>query len=66
MILSQANAKGQLQDLKDDHLHDIFKVVLATFVDTQKEGALLDNIILLPLGNQHTKWVNLKLVLCVC
>jgi hypothetical protein len=43
MILSQANAKGQSQDLKAERLHAIFKVVLATFIDAQKEGAL-DNV----------------------
>jgi hypothetical protein len=41
MIQSQAKTK----DLKAAHLHAIFKVVLATFVYSQKEGAL-DNICL--------------------
>jgi hypothetical protein len=59
MIQSQADAKGQSQDLKVAHLHAIFKVILATFVDAQKEGAL-DNLSL-TFGN-HTKCVNLKLV----
>jgi hypothetical protein len=60
MIQSQADAKGQSQDLKAEHLHAIFKVVLATFVDAQKEGAL-DNVSL-TFGHYHTKRVNLKLV----
>jgi hypothetical protein len=33
MIQSQADAKGQSQDLKAERFHAIFKVVLATFVD---------------------------------
>ncbi len=57
MIQSQADAKGQSQDLKAERLHAIFKVVLATFVDAQKDGAL-DNVSL-TFGN-HTKRVNLK------
>jgi hypothetical protein len=60
IIQSQANAKGQSQDLKVERLHVIFKVVLATFVDVQKEGAL-DNASL-TFGHHHTKRVNLKLV----
>ena len=59
MIQSQADAKGQSQDLKAERLHAIFKVVLATLVDAQKDGAL-DNVSLI-FGN-HTKRVNLKLV----
>jgi hypothetical protein len=59
MIQSQADAKGQWQDLKAERLHAIFKVVLATFVDAQKEGAL-DNLSL--TFGHHTKRVNLKLV----
>jgi hypothetical protein len=43
MIQSQADAKGQSQDMKVERLHAIFKVVLATFVDAPKEGAL-DNV----------------------
>ncbi len=43
MIQSQADTKGQLQDLKAARLHAIFKAVLTTFVEAQKEGAL-DNI----------------------
>jgi hypothetical protein len=43
MIQSQADAKGQSQDLKAECVHAIFKVVLATFVGVQKEGAL-DNV----------------------
>jgi hypothetical protein len=61
MIQSQADAKRQFQDLKGDRLHSIFKVVLATFVEAQKEGTLDD--ILLTLG-KHTKGVNLKPVFC--
>jgi hypothetical protein len=60
MIQSQADAQGQSQDLKAERLHAIFKVVLATFVDAQKEGAL-DNVSL-TFGHHHTKCVNLKLV----
>jgi hypothetical protein len=59
MIQSQADAKRQSQDLKAEHLHAIFKGVLATFVDAQKEGAL-DNVSL--TFGHHTKCVNLKLV----
>jgi hypothetical protein len=59
MIQSQADAKGQSQDLKAERLHAIFKVVLATFVDAQKEGAL-DNVSL--TFGHHTKRVNLKSV----
>jgi hypothetical protein len=59
MIQSQADAKGQSQDLKAKRLHDILKVVLVTFVDAQKEGAL--NNISLTFGH-NTKRVNLKLV----
>jgi hypothetical protein len=59
IIQSQADAKGQWQDLKVEHLHAIFKVVLATFVDAQKEGTL--GKISLTFG-LHTKRVNLKLV----
>jgi hypothetical protein len=33
MIRSQADAKGQSQDLKAERLRAIFKIVLATFVD---------------------------------
>jgi hypothetical protein len=43
MIQSQADAKGQSQDLKAERLNAIFKGVLATSVDAQKEGAL-DNV----------------------
>jgi hypothetical protein len=59
MIQSQADAKRQSQDLKAERLHAIFKVVLATFVDAQKEGALGN--VSLTFGH-HTKRVNLKLV----
>jgi hypothetical protein len=59
MIQSQADAKGQSQDLKAERLHAIFKVVLSTFVDAQKEGALGN--VSLTFGH-HTKRVNLKLV----
>jgi hypothetical protein len=59
MIQSQADVKGQSQDLKAECLHAIFKVVLATFVDAQKEGALYN--VSLTFGH-HTKRVNLKLV----
>jgi hypothetical protein len=59
MIQSQADAKGQSQDLKAEILYAIFKVVLATFVDAQKEGAL--NNVSLTFGH-HTKRANLKLV----
>jgi hypothetical protein len=59
MIQSQADAKGQSQDLKAECLHAIFKVVLATFVDAQKEGAL-DNVSL--TFGLHIKRANLKLV----
>jgi hypothetical protein len=59
MIQSQADAKEQSQDLKAERLHAIFKVVLATFVDTQKGGAL-DNVSL--TFGHHMKRVNLKLV----
>jgi hypothetical protein len=59
MIQSQAGAKGQSQDLKAERLHAIFKVVLATFIDGQKEGAL-DNVSL--TFGHHTKCVNLKVV----
>jgi hypothetical protein len=47
MIQSQADAKGQSQDLKAERLHAIFKVVLATFVDVQKKEHL--TMYLLPL-----------------
>jgi hypothetical protein len=36
MIQSQADAKGQSQDLKPGQLHAVFKVLLPTFVDAQK------------------------------
>ena len=57
MIQSKADAKGQSNDLKSERLHAIFKVILSSFVEAQKEGAL--NYISLTLGN-HTKRVNLK------
>jgi hypothetical protein len=57
MIQSQADSKGQSQDLKADRLHAIFKV-LATFVDAQKVGAL--DKVSLTFGH-HTKCVDLKL-----
>jgi hypothetical protein len=60
MIQSQADAKGQSQDLKAERLHPIFKVVLATFVEVQREGALSN--ISLTFGRHHTKHVNLNLV----
>jgi hypothetical protein len=57
MIQSQADAKGQSQDLKVERLNAILKVVLATCVDAPKEGAL-DNVSL--TFGHHTKRVNLK------
>jgi hypothetical protein len=59
MIQSQADAKGQSQDLKAQRLHAIFKVMLATFVDAPKEG-ILDNVSL--TFGLHTKRLNLMLV----
>jgi hypothetical protein len=59
IIQSQADAKGQSQDLKAEHIHAIFKVVLATFIDAHKEG-VLENVSL--TFGHHTKRVNLKLV----
>jgi hypothetical protein len=58
MIQLQADAKGQSQDLKAECLHANFMEVLATFVDTQNEGAL--NNVSLTFGH-HIKCVNLKL-----
>jgi hypothetical protein len=58
IIQSQADAKGQLQDLKAARLHAIFYLVLATFVGAQKRSALDNNS--LTFGN-HTKCANLKL-----
>ena len=57
MIQSKADAKGQSNDLKSERLHAIFKVILSSFLEAQKEGAL--DHISLTLGNQ-TKRVNLK------
>jgi hypothetical protein len=54
---SQTGAKGQSQDFKAARLHSIFKVVLATFVEAQKEGALDNNCL---TWGKHTKPVNLK------
>jgi hypothetical protein len=59
MIQSQVTAKGQSQDLKAACLHATIKVVLATFVEAQKEGAM-GNICL--TFSEHTKCVNLKQV----
>jgi hypothetical protein len=44
MNQSQADVKGQSQDLKAERLHTIFKVVLATFVDAQKRRSTRQHI----------------------
>jgi hypothetical protein len=64
MIQSQADAKGQSQDLKAERLHAIFKVVSATFVDAQKEGAL--NNVSFTFGHHHTKTCQLEVSLFLC
>ena len=58
LIISESEAKKMSNDLKYSRLHAMFRCILETFVDVQKEGAL-SNIELM-LGRQK-KTVNLKI-----